>query len=436
MHYAWSANFHEFISLKLLYCRILQLGNCPKKRLLFPTRTQVPALYAMTTTQLIPGALAGAGTDRLSTLTLALLLAPLMALVLLCAHAPLLAAPAGAASAASTAASVNLFERLDGSGSGAGGPLYDMKPITISQLEDQLRRPELQASVGKGSIAVLYPNVSEPFRSAFIGMIQGVEERTRLRVRSYPVDPKVDPAELNQQLKRNGTKVVIALGRQGLNIASSLDRDIVVLVGGALLLSDAEIVNLNGISLTPDPALLFARLRTLLPEVRRVIVVYDPRKTEWLLRIARDAARSQGLELVAHEARDLGQAAHLYTSLFGGADGKRDAVWLPHDTTTVEESTLLPLILKQSWNSGVPIFSSNVLHVKKGALFAMSPNNVELGRSLASSALGLMAGEARKRGVQPLRELHTAINLRTASHMGLRIGYQQQRTFDFIYPEP
>ncbi len=229
---------------------------------------------------------------------------------------------------------------------------------------------------------------------------------------------------------------MIALGRQGLNVAAGLDRDILVLVGGALLLSDAEIVNVNGISLTPDPALLFGRLRTLLPDVRRVLVVYDPKKTEWLLRLARDAARAQGLELVAHEARDLGQAAALYSSVLKTADGRRDALWLPHDTTTVEESTLLPLILRQSWNQGVPIFSSNVLHAKKGALFAMSPNNVELGKSLASSALGLMSGELRRKGVQPLRELHTALNMRTANHMGLNIGYQQQRTFDFIFSEP
>ncbi|MES2152958.1 MAG: ABC transporter substrate binding protein [Pseudomonadota bacterium] len=340
---------------------------------------------------------------------------------------------APAAPAAAYGDGASLLERLDSNSQLLG---YAMQPITLAQLEDQLRRPELLASVGKGTLAVLYPNVSEPFRSAFISMIQGIEERTRLRVRSYAVDAKLDPVELNAQLKRNGTRVVIALGRQGLNVASGLDRDIVVLVGGALLLSDAEIANVNGISLTPDPALLFARLRTLLPEVRRVVVVYDPKKTEWLLRIAREAARVQGLELVAHEAHDLSQAAHQYTSLFASADSRRDAVWLPHDTTTVDETTLLPLILKESWNSGVPIFSSNVLHVKKGALFAMSPNNVELGRSLANSALGLMAGELRKKGVQPLRELHTAINLRTASHMGLTIGYQQQRTFDFIYPEP
>lgn len=326
-----------------------------------------------------------------------------------------------------------LFEPL---ASGAPGAAYDMRPITLTQLEDQLRRPEMQASAGKGTIAVLYPDVSEPVRSAFISMIQGIEERTRVSVRSYPVEPRTDPAELNAQLKRANTRVVIALGRQGLSVAARLERDLPVLVGGALLLSDAEIVNVNGISLTPDPALLFSRLRTLLPEVRRVLVVYDPKKTEWLLRLARDAARQQGLELVAHEARDLGQAAALYAGLLKGADGKRDALWLPHDTTTVEESTLLPLILKQSWNHGVPIFSSNMLHAKKGALFAMSPNNVELGKSLASSALGMMSGEPRRKGVQPLRELHTALNMRTANHMGLNIGYRQQRTFDFIFSEP
>ncbi len=323
-----------------------------------------------------------------------------------------------------------LFDRL----AGEQTPRTDLRPITLAQLEDQLKRPELQATIGKGTLAVLYPNVAEPYRSAFVSMIQGIEERTRLRVRSYPVEPKMDTAELSAQLKRNGTKVVIALGRQGVSAASSLDRDIVVLVGGVLLLSDTE--NVNGISLTPDPALLFARLRTLLPEVRRVIVVYNPQNTEWLLRLAREAARAQGLELVTHEAHDLAHAAHIYTHLFGSADSRREAVWLPHDTTTVEEGTILPLILKESWNSGVPIFSSNILHVKKGALFAMSPNNLELGRSLANSALGLMAGEPRRKGVQPLRELHAAINLRTASHMGLTIGYQQQRTFDFIFPEP
>jgi len=310
----------------------------------------------------------------------------------------------------------------------------DVRPVTLAQLEDQLRRPELQASIGKGTIAVVYPNVEEPFRSAFIAMIQGIEERTKLKVRSYPVDPKVDTAELNATLKRNGTKVVIALGRQGLNATAGLDREIAVLAGGVLLLSDAE--NVMGISMTPDPAMLFSRLRALLPELKRVIVVYNPQKSEWLVKLAREAAKAQGLELQAHVAGDLARAAQLYPQLIAAADNRHDAVWLPHDSTTVEESTILPLVLRESWNSGVPLFSSNVLHVKKGALFAMVPDNVELGRTLAASALGVIAGDVRRRALVPLRELQTAINLRTASHIGLNLGALQQRSFDFVYPQP
>jgi putative ABC transport system substrate-binding protein len=60
----------------------------------------------------------------------------------------------------------------------------DVRPVTLAQLEDQLRRPELQASLNKGSIAVVYPNVEEPFRSAFLAMIQGIEDRIKFKVRA------------------------------------------------------------------------------------------------------------------------------------------------------------------------------------------------------------------------------------------------------------
>src|SRR4051794_40983584 len=82
------------------------------------------------------------------------------------------------ASSAAPLAIGELFHRLD-AGRLDPAAVAELRPITLAQLEDQLRRPELQASIGKGTIAVLYPNVAEPFRSAFVSMIQGIEERTR-----------------------------------------------------------------------------------------------------------------------------------------------------------------------------------------------------------------------------------------------------------------
>lgn len=306
---------------------------------------------------------------------------------------------------------------------------------TVTELDSQLKRQALKAALTNSPIAVFYPDIGEPYRSVFTKIIEGIEEMAKHRVRTYPIGPNANAADLNAQLERNDIKVVIALGRQGLKAASSLSRGIVVVVGGVLMLPEAENSSLSGISLAPDPALLFARLKNLQPSVRRVFVIYDPHHNEWLIKLAREAAKALGLELVAQEAHDLASAAKLYEAAFAATDSRHDAVWLPHDPTTVDDDTILPLVLKESWSRNIAVFSSSYLHVKKGVLFTLYPDNRELGRNLAGSALAALAGESRK-GVMPLREVYTAVNLRTASHIGLNITYQQQRTFDTVFPEP
>jgi len=172
----------------------------------------------------------------------------------------------------------------------------------------------------------------------------------------------------------------------------------------------------------------------LLPASRRVIVVFNPQNSEWLVKLARDAARSHGLELIAHEARDLAAAARLYQAAFASADGKRDALWLPNDPTTVDEATILPIVLRDSWDRAVPVFSSSFLHVNKGVLFSLYPNNIDLGRTLAKLAAELLSGTMPARGVTPLRDVHAALNTRTASHFGISIDARMQRAFHYIYP--
>jgi putative ABC transport system substrate-binding protein len=88
-------------------------------------------------------------------------------------------------------------------------------------------------------------------------------------------------------------------------------------------------------------------------------------------------------------------------------------------------------VLRESWERGVPLFSSSMLHVKKGVLFALYPNNVGLGRDLAALALG---PEPRTPGLAPLRAVRLAFNIRTASHIGLRVDAEQQRSFSAVFP--
>lgn len=287
---------------------------------------------------------------------------------------------------------------------------------------------------GADAIAVLFPDIGEPLRKVFTEMIEGIEEQLQTRVRGYPIAANQDMQELGATIKRSGTKVIVALGRQGLKAAASVEAPLGIVVSGISSLPDGD--RQIGIYLTPDPALLFAQLRSLVPTSRRVMVVYNPAQNEWLVKLAREAARTLGLELVAFEARDLASAARLYEVAFASADGKRDALWLPTDATTVDEATIMPIVLRESWNRNVPIFSHSLTHVRRGVLFALYPNNVELGRNLGALAAALAGGTPPARGVTPLREVHTALNLRTAGHIGITVAPRLQRSFHYVYPEP
>lgn len=286
---------------------------------------------------------------------------------------------------------------------------------------------------GRG-IAVVYPDIGEPYHSVFAKIIEGIEEQTRSRVPSFAIGPSPNLQEISSELRRQDVRVVIALGRNGLKFTSGLDRDLGIVAGGVLSIPEADARNISVLSLAPDPGLLFARLQLFMPAVKRVFVVYDPKQNAWLMRLAKEAAHARGLELVSQEASDMKSALRIYQDILTNADPRKDALWLPQDSATVDEAVVLPLVLQEAWARNLAFFSSNVAHVRRGALFSLYPNNVEIGRHLASSALGyLSSGSQMTGGVLPLKAVYLAVNIRTAGHLGLNLAGRQG--FDLVFPE-
>ena len=314
--------------------------------------------------------------------------------------------------------------------------VYRIKVAASEVLLAQLGRTERSTpSLGSeaGRIAVLYPDLDEPYRAIFAKIIEGVEAQLGAPVLSVAVGNATAAKDIVANLKRQNIGIVIALGRQGMKAASELERDVGVIAGGVVSPPEGEGRAFPLVSLAPDPKVLFDRLKHFMPEVRRVIVVYDPKKTTWLIRLARDAARNLKLDLHAIEVTDLKGAVRAYQDVLASADPKRDALWLPQDSTTVEDSSVLPLILESAWNRNLVVFSSSVSHVKRGALFSLYPNNIALGRQLASSALSFLAGGAAQ--VVPMKDALLAVNIRTAGHLGLQLSTRQQ-SFDLVFPAP
>ena len=289
-------------------------------------------------------------------------------------------------------------------------------------------------SAGEDAIAVIYPDIGEPYRDIFDEIIKGIEDKVGTRVSAYPVTSNTDIAELKASLIHQKAKVVIALGRQGMKTATVLNNGAVV-VGGVLTVPENEASRQPVITLSPDPALLFARMKALMPMTKRIFVVYDPGFNSWLIKLAKDAASAQGIELVVYKAQDLRSAVRSYQEIFSAADGRSDVLWLPQDPTTVEENSVLPLVLQESWNQSVGVFSSNFGHVRRGVLFSLYPDNEALGKSLASLAEGILnsGAESGKTGMMSLHDVQGAVNVRTAKHLG--INPARLKNFDTTFPE-
>ena len=293
---------------------------------------------------------------------------------------------------------------------------------------------KIALGAGEGSIAVIYPDIGEPYHTVFAQIIGGIENQAKVRYVNFAMAPNVDVNELKNFLRQQNVRVVIALGMQGMKIAITLDRDIGVVIGGVITSPENSMRELPVNSLSPDPALLFSHLKALMPDVRRVFVVCDPRQNAWLMRQAKQAALSQKLELVIYEAQDLHGAVHAYQEILAEVDNHRDALWLPHDSTTVEDSGVLPLVLHESWSRNLAVFSSSLGHVRRGVLFSLYPDNAALGRHLGETAQEFWSsGDYGEHGMILLHEVLLAVNLRTAMHLGIDTGNQPK--FDMVFPE-
>lgn len=295
--------------------------------------------------------------------------------------------------------------------------------------------PVATATGSQGRIAVLYPDLNEPYRSVFSSIIKGIEEGLDAPPLLIPIGAD-DGQRLRERLAAANVAACIALGRSVVQLVQSAGLEIPV-VRGAIL--DPRIhANANGsaqgISLAPDPEILLDLLKRLAPRVTRVTVIYSDADARPLIERAIDAGRRLSLTVMPTQVEDLLGAAAVYRSVLPTL-GPSDALWIPQDPQAVDDKVILPMLLNAAWERNFVLFSSSADHAKRGALYSVYPDNLAMGRRLAGIASRRVAGETASGGMQPLEDLLIAVNLRAAEHLGLGLSAQQIGTFDLTFPQ-
>jgi len=300
-----------------------------------------------------------------------------------------------------------------------------------------------------GNLAVLYPEIREPYRQVFLSIAEGVSDKYAGTTTLLSLEKGESKEAINNRLKEHNIDAVITLGRRGLNVIDLLPSNMpkAVVVGGVVVHPNGY--ELSGISLTPSPERLLSTLLKLQPKVKRVYVIYQPGPGEWLIKRAERVSKELGLTLTTMAASDIHEKAIQYRSLLGNMKRETDALWISHDSSRLDKS-IMGVVLEKSWRKKLTVFSSNLVDMKRGVLFSLYPDNHAMGGSLASM-IGSMEKKIRLTstsnagveyddqsilnfGISPVRDLLTAVNLRTANHIGLHFSKRQRSEFGMSYP--
>ena len=279
-------------------------------------------------------------------------------------------------------------------------------------------------SVSSAELLVLYPDVRAPFSKVFKDISSGAEEGFKGKASSEAVSEKRSADKL---LNRKTPDVVLALGKSSLVSLEKVDSKVPIVLGAV----SSQKYDYPGISMIPDPKVILGNLALLSPSVGRIHVVKKSQGPDLQLDGASSYLTSIGKELVVHESGDLREAANIYARLIDEAK-ENDAVWILQDGSYVN-SAILSLLLDAAWSKNLLVFSSNPMHVKHGALFAVYPDNKNMGASLGQLANDVLEGSAET-GMKTLKDTLLAVNERTSNHLGISLSKEVKENVNLLLP--
>ncbi len=292
--------------------------------------------------------------------------------------------------------------------------------------------PLMAPSSYSQNLAVLYPEVRDPYLQVFLNIAKGAEAISDTNVRLYPLQKQTSPQDLKQWISAHNINVAITLGNRGYTVVPEIPTNVPVVTGAIFLNPNTK--GVSGITLAPTPDRLFMFLRRLLPDILNVHVVYLQDKKSWLIEEqAFPAAKNQHVVLHAQSTHSLHELAETYKSVLNSLDPTISALWLPNTGRGLDRA-LMQQILETAWERKIVVFSSNFSDVKRGVLFSLYPDNFEMGKSLARMAIQRIDNKDAPHRITLVDTLLKAINLRTADHLGLHFTKTQEKNFDFIYP--
>lgn len=291
----------------------------------------------------------------------------------------------------------------------------------------------LPVSASAFDVAILKSSDLSYYNEAVAGAKQVLAADTTVKV--YDLQGNVTGGRtIAQNLRADQPDLIIAVGLKAA-LAAKLevfDSPIVVCMVMAPESYEFTAPNVYGVYMRVPIDQQLASLHTLLPQAKRIGLLYDERFTGPMIKDAARHAEKLGLQLLPAlitAPDDLPTALRALTS-------RIDALWLIQDQTVITEQSI-QFILATTLDAKVPVFAFSTTVVQQGALGALVVDAADAGRQAGHIGKRLLKKEPMKgpRFVSP-EKTELALNLNVASYLDLKPSDQVVRAAGKIFSGP
>lgn len=274
-------------------------------------------------------------------------------------------------------------------------------------------------------MVIVYPKVREPYLSVFEDIASGAEKGFNGSSVRVAIEEGQSARRL---LAQYDNSIVLALGSRASNelVGESFSYP---LVSGAV---GKRVQNSFGLTMLPDPKVIAEKVPLLSPWVKEVHVIRKKNGNYIDLTQAHEFLIEKSISLIIHEAVDIRSAAAIYRQL-AKTLGESQALWILPDGSYANNA-ILAMILEAAWKKNFVVFSSSPIHVKRGALFSVYPNNFEMGASLGRIVSDVADGILKDPHMESLQDVFVAVNERTSNHLGIMITDDMKEHIDLVLP--
>ncbi|MHB9154797.1 MAG: ABC transporter substrate-binding protein [Endomicrobiales bacterium] len=284
------------------------------------------------------------------------------------------------------------------------------------------------ASPEKPVIAVLKSRELAPYNTALDGFKKALKNKgisPTLLQYNMEGDKEAGINEL-KEARANKPDIILAIGTLATETAKENVKDIPVLfcmvlspVAGGLVESMNEPgKNLTGSSMDIPLKKQFEILKTVLPRLKTVGVLYNPQETNEIISEAAGVTGEMGIRFIAKPVKDASDIPQHLEEL--GKDV--DCLWSVSDSLVFSSFESIRNIILFTLRNKIPFMGLSPAFVKSGALLAISCDIEDNGYQAGEQAARVLAGQ--NPAVLPVltpRKTYLSINTRIAEQIGVTI---------------